>query len=275
MSGVARARRGMPPLLYCGGTKMNSDDSDDSDRRKSTTKQKRSCRRYSSSEESSSSSSTHRLSRRVTKTRHRCRDEEEETVSKRKSRRRRRSRSPSSSSSSSDEERTHKHKKRKTRKAKRKIKKRRSHKHRRHKREKKVISNKQLTSDVKSSHQPPAAVNESCNARFSHDGISNEILNGPDKKEADKEEVDLSCYSKGVKRKAMAPMSREQYEQQQSVVREVYDEVSGRVRLIRGTGEIIERIVSRAQHDSINRTATAGDGRHFSRAVGRLAAKKA
>jgi hypothetical protein len=69
------------------------------------------------------------------------------------------------------------------------------------------------------------------------------------------------------KAKSMIPMSREQYEAQRATIREVYDEQSGRYRLVRGTGEIIERIVSRSQHTSINQQATQGDGRSFARGV--------
>ena len=65
----------------------------------------------------------------------------------------------------------------------------------------------------------------------------------------------------------MVPMSREQYEAQQSQIREVYDPESGRYRLVRGTGEIIERIVSRADHASINKQATQEDGSSFARSV--------
>jgi Nuclear RNA-splicing-associated protein len=66
---------------------------------------------------------------------------------------------------------------------------------------------------------------------------------------------------------AMAPMSREQYDAQQKQVREVYDEESGRYRLVRGNGEIIERIVSRSAHEQINRGATRGDGTSFAKNV--------
>mmetsp|Transcript_17391 Transcript_17391/g.40380 ORF Transcript_17391/g.40380 Transcript_17391/m.40380 type:complete len:275 (-) Transcript_17391:208-1032(-) len=69
------------------------------------------------------------------------------------------------------------------------------------------------------------------------------------------------------KRAFMVPMTREQYEAQQSVIREVYDPESGRMRLVRGTGEIIERIVSRQDHDHINQIATRGDGASFSRHI--------
>ena len=65
----------------------------------------------------------------------------------------------------------------------------------------------------------------------------------------------------------MVPMSKEQYEAERSKIREVYDPESGRYRLVRGTGEIIERIVSRDDHQRINQTATRGDGASFSRSV--------
>lgn len=67
--------------------------------------------------------------------------------------------------------------------------------------------------------------------------------------------------------KRMAPMSKAEYDKQHAEIREVYDEESGRYRLMRGTGEIIERIVSRSDHEAINRTATRGDGSSFARNV--------
>ena len=69
------------------------------------------------------------------------------------------------------------------------------------------------------------------------------------------------------RKRSMVPMRKDEYESEQSKVYEVYDPESGRIRLVRGTGEIIERIVSRDQHDRINKIATASDGRSFSRAV--------
>jgi Nuclear RNA-splicing-associated protein len=63
------------------------------------------------------------------------------------------------------------------------------------------------------------------------------------------------------------PMTREQYEAERSVVRQVYDAETGRVRLVRGTGEIIEQIVSRDDHLRINRTATRGDGASYASQV--------
>jgi len=66
-----------------------------------------------------------------------------------------------------------------------------------------------------------------------------------------------------TKRAAMAPMSFAAYRAQQAVVREVFDEETGRMRLVRGTGEIIERIVSKEQQRAINKRATEGDGLSF------------
>eukprot|EP01083_Nonionella_stella_P223216 795737_1 len=65
----------------------------------------------------------------------------------------------------------------------------------------------------------------------------------------------------------MKPMSKEEYEKLQSTIREVYDPLSGRYRLVRGTGEIIERIVSRSDHERINQIATRGDGTSFSKSI--------
>lgn len=65
----------------------------------------------------------------------------------------------------------------------------------------------------------------------------------------------------------MIPMRREEFEAQQQIIREVYDPESGRYRLVRGTGEIIERIVSRQDHERINKAATRGDGVSYARNV--------
>ena len=64
------------------------------------------------------------------------------------------------------------------------------------------------------------------------------------------------------RRAPMVPMRREEHEAAESVVREVFDEQSGRYRLVKGSGEIIERIVTKAQHSEINKNATLFDGVH-------------
>lgn len=65
----------------------------------------------------------------------------------------------------------------------------------------------------------------------------------------------------------MVPMSKEEYEKEQSKIRQVYDPESGRYRMVRGSGEIIESIVSRADHQRINQQATRGDGASFARST--------
>ncbi|XP_053698403.1 ADP-ribosylation factor-like protein 6-interacting protein 4 [Sabethes cyaneus] len=64
---------------------------------------------------------------------------------------------------------------------------------------------------------------------------------------------------------ARAPETREQYEARQAVVRRIVDPETGRTRLIKGDGEIIEECVSRERHYEINRLATAVDGAEFYR----------
>uniref|UniRef100_A0A1B6LI92 ADP-ribosylation factor-like protein 6-interacting protein 4 n=1 Tax=Graphocephala atropunctata TaxID=36148 RepID=A0A1B6LI92_9HEMI len=66
-----------------------------------------------------------------------------------------------------------------------------------------------------------------------------------------------------TKAQSMAPMSKAEWDKQQSIIRRVYDEETGRTRLIRGEGEILEEIVSRKRHRVINRQATQGDGEFF------------
>jgi len=61
----------------------------------------------------------------------------------------------------------------------------------------------------------------------------------------------------------MKPLTKEEWEKQQSAVRKVYDEETGRNRLVRGDGEIIEEMVSYKQHKEINKAATLADGQDF------------
>ncbi len=62
-----------------------------------------------------------------------------------------------------------------------------------------------------------------------------------------------------------APMTREQWLAEQARVREEYDPDTGRMRLVRGSGEIIERVVSKDRHAAINKLSTIMDGRAFQR----------
>jgi len=77
-----------------------------------------------------------------------------------------------------------------------------------------------------------------------------------------------------VQTESKGPMTQAQYLQLQSQVREVVDPATGRVRLVRGTGEIIERIVSRNEHQQLNAQATRGDGDGFARDIARQAMQR-
>ena len=68
-------------------------------------------------------------------------------------------------------------------------------------------------------------------------------------------------------RQQLIPMTRHEYEEQQAQIRSVYDPESGRVRWVRGSGEIVEAIVSRSQHLATNQMATRTDGRAYTRHV--------
>lgn len=63
--------------------------------------------------------------------------------------------------------------------------------------------------------------------------------------------------------KKMAPMTKEEWDKKQSVVRRVYDEDTGRSRLVKGDGEILEECVSKERQMQINRDATKQDGNSF------------
>uniref|UniRef100_A0A7S3Y5I9 ADP-ribosylation factor-like protein 6-interacting protein 4 n=1 Tax=Heterosigma akashiwo TaxID=2829 RepID=A0A7S3Y5I9_HETAK len=88
--------------------------------------------------------------------------------------------------------------------------------------------------------------------------------NDDSKDNSEKLEVPDSQNSvKKQRRLAMVPMRREEYEAQQSVVREILDLETGRMRLVKGSGEIIERIVSKEEHARINAKSTLCDGSSF------------
>ncbi|CAD6993892.1 ADP-ribosylation factor-like protein 6-interacting protein 4 [Ceratitis capitata] len=63
--------------------------------------------------------------------------------------------------------------------------------------------------------------------------------------------------------KSHTPVTPEEYEKRQSEMRRVVDPSTGRVRLIRGEGEVMEEIVSKERHAKINSLATETDGLVF------------
>eukprot|EP01134_Creolimax_fragrantissima_P002003 CFRG2003T1 len=69
------------------------------------------------------------------------------------------------------------------------------------------------------------------------------------------------------RRKSSTPMTKEMYEKQASRLSKAFDPDTGRVRLIRGDGEIVEEIVSRSEQKRINEAATFGDGYVYQKSV--------
>ncbi len=53
----------------------------------------------------------------------------------------------------------------------------------------------------------------------------------------------------------------------------MFDAETQRWRLIKGTGEVLEEIVSKQRHEAINKASTAGDGAAYARALGLLGRK--
>ncbi|XP_075975960.1 ADP-ribosylation factor-like protein 6-interacting protein 4 isoform X2 [Anticarsia gemmatalis] len=158
-------------------------------------------------------------------------------MGKEKSKKRRKSSSESSSSSSSDSSRE----KKKLRKLKKKLKKEQKKTEKalkkKIKEDKKKLKKKHRSKSTSQSRDDNAAAEENASA-----------------------DIPLELMEKS---KAMAPMTKEEWEKRQSVVRKVLDEESGRYRLIKGDGEVLEEIVSRDRHKQINRQATHADGAFF------------
>ncbi|KAJ8660732.1 hypothetical protein O0I10_003375 [Lichtheimia ornata] len=90
-----------------------------------------------------------------------------------------------------------------------------------------------------------------------------------EKKHDDASTTVSKTHSGGKQRAPMIPQTKEDYEKQRSVIRHEYDPETGRMRLVRGSGEILESLVSRDQHRQINKTATMTDGMTFQKHVNR------
>lgn len=64
-------------------------------------------------------------------------------------------------------------------------------------------------------------------------------------------------------RQVRAPMTKAEWEKQQSIIRRVHDPTTGRDRLVKGDGEILEEIVTKERHKEVNKKATLGDGLYY------------
>lgn len=138
---------------------------------------------------------------------------------------------------------------------------RKEKKHKKHKKEKKHKKRKHHSQErTQRDRRSPEETLKPSDSHYDEDGGKRKRPRSPS---AEPAALAQDSTTTAAKRAMMAPMSREQYERIQSQVHEVYDEASGRVRLIKGTGEVIERIVSRAEHAHINQLATRADGAFF------------
>eukprot|EP00300_Choanocystis_sp_HF-7_P032092 c42109_g1_i1.p1 GENE.c42109_g1_i1~~c42109_g1_i1.p1 ORF type:complete len:166 (+),score=34.25 c42109_g1_i1:49-546(+) len=72
-------------------------------------------------------------------------------------------------------------------------------------------------------------------------------------------------------RKKLGAMTPGEYAKQQKQYRQVFDEDTGRVRLVRGTGEIVERIVSREEQERIRKSASMWVAPNLSQHTGKAA----
>merc|ERR1719320_1885204 len=79
------------------------------------------------------------------------------------------------------------------------------------------------------------------------------------KKSKKKKKEDPELNERSV---AMRPMTPAEYKARREEVKRVQDD-TGRWRLVRGDGEVLEEIVSRDRHLAINKQATRGDGEGF------------
>lgn len=79
----------------------------------------------------------------------------------------------------------------------------------------------------------------------------------------DKSNDDFAIPVELMNSKSHAPETPEEYQQRQNRIRREIDPVTGRSRLIKGDGEILEEIVTKERHKTINKEATKGDGEFF------------
>ncbi|KAJ3252972.1 hypothetical protein HDU77_004834 [Chytriomyces hyalinus] len=70
--------------------------------------------------------------------------------------------------------------------------------------------------------------------------------------------------SSSRKSSVMAPQRPEEHVAEMNKLRRELDPMTGRIRLIKGTGEVVEEIVTKKQHLEINQQATRGDGAAYS-----------
>ncbi|XP_050964686.1 ADP-ribosylation factor-like protein 6-interacting protein 4 [Labeo rohita] len=165
-------------------------------------------------------------------------------------------RSPSSSSSSSSSTSPSREKKAKKKKKRREVKKLKREK-KKEKKEKKRLKKLALKAERAAASQSTAASDEKPETYLKTWQIEEAKEHGPVMTDEQKARL---CTKR--------PMTKEEYEARQSVIRRVLDPETGRTRLVRGDGEILEEIVSKDRHKEINKQATKGDGDVFQKRLG-------
>lgn len=169
-------------------------------------------------------------------------------------RKKRKRRSPSSSSSSSSSSREKKTKKKKKRQEAKKLKREKKKEKKKKKRQKKLALKAERAAAASVSN---AASVETTQTYLKTWQIEEAKEHGPVMTD---EQKDSFCTKR--------PMTKEEYEARQSIIRRVLDPETGRTRLIRGDGEVLEEIVSKDRHKDINKKATKGDGDAFQNRLG-------
>ncbi|KAL7839456.1 hypothetical protein SRHO_G00261140 [Serrasalmus rhombeus] len=171
--------------------------------------------------------------------------------------------SSSSSTSSSDEEAK---KKRKRRKAKKRLKKMKAKEKKKEKKERKRLKKmKKLAAKAeKAASKAPLMISVPVSVHVEKPQSCLETWQSDDTTEHGPAMTDEQKASFSTKR----PMTKEEYEARQSVIRRVLDPATGRTRLIRGDGEVLEEIVSKERHKEINKQSTKEDGSAFQKRLG-------
>ncbi|XP_066591298.1 ADP-ribosylation factor-like protein 6-interacting protein 4 isoform X1 [Prorops nasuta] len=132
------------------------------------------------------------------------------------------------------------------------------------KKSKKLILNNIKKSTLTTNKQNVTKIQDKRKVKEKQKGTEKILGPKPSKKKHTKQAVTPNVETElADKAKAMAPMTKEEWQKKQSIIRKVYDEETGRFRLIKGDGEVIEEIVSRERHKEINKQATRGDGTFF------------
>ncbi|KAI5091401.1 putative peptide chain release factor C12orf65-like, mitochondrial isoform X1 [Silurus meridionalis] len=213
-------------------------------------KERRSSKKRHRSSSSSSSSSTARPSPSK-KRGHSCsKSQSADCKAEKKKQKRKRHSSTSSSSSSSSSSSDEKAKRRKHKKAKKQLKKIKAKEKKKVKKEKKRLKKMKLAAKAEAAaNTAPLMIPVPLPVQIESPQSYLETWQNDDATEHGPVMTDEQKASFTTKR----PLTKEEYEARQSVIRRVVDLETGRTRLVRGDGEILEEIVSKDKHKELNK----------------------